>query len=79
MYKNIIICARVLIAVVGLGRAEEAKMEGLPQGILDANPVIVEAKPIASDNAQVQGRANADGFQPVVIADLIAKVNSGNN
>ena len=46
-------------------------------GLVDFKSEIDEAKPIALDEVQVQGRANqnSDGFQPVALADLIAKAN----
>ena len=79
MNKIIIVCALVLIVVVGSGCADEAKLNDPDEihGFVDFKSVIDEAKPISLDNVQVQGRANqnSDAFQPVALDDLIAKAN----
>ena len=84
MFKSIVLIALFLIAVASIGRADEAhlvKPDEIPQGFVGINPIIVEAKPNALDNSQVQGRANQnqDGFQPIAISDLIAKANAAKN
>ena len=79
MNKSLMVCALVLIAVVGSGCADEAKLNDPDEihGLVDFKSEIDEAKPIALDEVQVQGRANQNsvGFQPVALADLIAKAN----